>query len=353
MSKIKDELAAFLSKTLVCEDYDIILTGAGTSQFVGDALEPYLQSIHGFRLRSVGTTDIVASPRKYVCADRPTLIVSFARSGNSPESVGTVKACDEVCSKVNHLFITCNKDGKLAKEASGRDDCFSIVLTPETNDLSFAMTSSFTNMLLAALLALAGDKVNELAEQLEAVCSSAEKALGCYSVFENAVSTFDYKRLVYLGGAELMGIARESALKSLELTAGRVVSLYDSPMGFRHGPKSVIDDETLTVIYMSNDPVARRYERDLLMEISRERKGNRIFAITDAYDAETEAAADFYYAFENAAELPDVLLGLDYIVVAQLLALFKSQSFGITSDNPCPTGEVNRVVAGVTIYPFA
>jgi tagatose-6-phosphate ketose/aldose isomerase len=46
-----------------------------------------------------------------------------------------------------------------------------------------------------------------------------------------------------------------------------------------------------------------------------------------------------------------ILVGLKMIVIAHMISFFKSYSLGITVDNPCPTGEVNRVVTGVTIYP--
>ena len=56
------------------------------------------------------------------------------------------------------------------------------------------------------------------------------------------------------------------------------------------------------------------------------------------------------YGIEGASE--NVLLGLDYILFAQTLAVLKSLSMDITPDNPCPTGEVNRVVKGVILYPY-
>ena len=128
-----------------------------------------LQKLRG-RVHAIGTTDIVASPELYISPAVTTLLVSFARSGNSPESVGAVKAAERISDKVQHLFITCNAEGELAKLAGEKENCFSIVLAPETNDRSFAMTSSFTSMYLAALIALTGDYEMDLYEAV----SSAE-----------------------------------------------------------------------------------------------------------------------------------------------------------------------------------
>lgn len=155
-----------------------------------------------------------------------------------------------------------------------------------------------------------------------------------------------------LGNIGLKGVAQESALKTLELTAGKVATMYDSELGFRHGPKSIIDDNTLTVAYLSDDEYRRRYELDLVKEMAHQRKGNKI-AVVYNHDCEgIEELADYPIQIKVGADMENVLLGLDFILFAQTIALMKSLSLGITPDNPCPTGEVNRVVKGVTLYPY-
>src|SRR5699024_8101279 len=155
-----------------------------------------------------------------------------------------------------------------------------------------------------------------------------------------------------LGSNTLKGTSQESALKMLELTAGRVVTMYDTPMGFRHGPKSIVDDTTLTVVYLSDDPYTRQYEMDLVKEMSGQRKGNKIVVVMSSQDDAAAALADYSVVYGLDGENENILLGLDYILFAQTLAVLKSLSLGITPDNPCPTGEVNRVVQGVTLYPY-
>ena len=92
----KDALEAFIARTTDNEDYDIILTGAGTSEFVGNSIFPSLQKKHNHKVKSYGTTDIVADPESYISRTKPTLLISFGRSGNSPESVGAVEAANVV-----------------------------------------------------------------------------------------------------------------------------------------------------------------------------------------------------------------------------------------------------------------
>lgn len=350
----KEAIKEFIGHVTSKEDYDIILTGAGTSEYVGNALYSYLGKTNAFKVKSYATTDIVATPENYLSQDKPTLLISFGRSGNSPESVGAVDVADEVCGKnVYHLFVTCNHEGALSKAAASRDNAYAINLTPETHDQSFAMTSSFSNMMLATLLCFHLDELDEMERELNDVISATETLLAeNWKVAADLVDGYNFNRIVYLGANTLKGIAQESQLKMLELTAGNVCTMFDSPMGFRHGPKSVINDETLTVVYVSDDPYTRQYEVDLIKEMSGQRKGNKIMAVMNRQDNAIAELVDYTYAFNMEKTHDNMFLGFGYIAVAQLIALFKSLSYGITPDNPCPTGEVNRVVKGVILHPY-
>ncbi len=344
---IRRSLERLLEDVTSGGDFDIILTGAGTSEYVGRALYPaLLQKLQG-RVHAIGTTDIVASPELFISPERKTLLVSFARSGNSPESVGAVKAADRISNQVKHLFITCNEEGALAKLADEKTNCFSIVLAPETNDRSFAMTSSFTSMYIAALLALTGDFSIDLYETI----SSGERFLTKgYRPLAEFVGRNSFSRVVYLGSDVLKGIAQEASLKVLELTAGRMAAIFDTPMGFRHGPKSIVDDETVCVVFLSDDPWTRQYEMDVLKELYRDRKGSKLIAVTAAEDAEVSRYCDLMIPMGYRKKAVNCQLAPAYIMVAQTMAMLYSMKLGITPDNPCPTGEVNRVVQGVTIY---
>lgn len=349
----KDQIKAFIKQVTKCDDYDIILTGAGTSEFVGNALFSALNRANNYKVKSFGTTDIVATPENYLSRNKPTLLVSFARSGNSPESIGAIDVADQVCENVCHLLITCNRQGALSLRALEKKNCYAINLTDETHDQSFAMTSSFSNMYLAALLCLDMDRFDEYEQAVSDLVHDCEELLNNhYYLFRQLVKEYPFDRIVYLGANALKGISQESALKMLELTAGEVVTMYDTPLGFRHGPKSIVNDETLTVMYLSDDEYSYRYELDLIKEMSAQRKGNQLFVIGNQQRSELLDLVDGYYFF-HGERADNALLGLKYILCAQLIALFTSLYLGLTPDNPCPSGEVNRVVKGVTLYPYA
>lgn len=349
----KDEIQKFIDQVITQEDFDVILTGAGTSEFVGNALFPHLTGLLNYKVKSYGTTDIVATPEAYLSRTKPTLLISFGRSGNSPESIGAVDAAESVCDNIYHLFVTCNKDGALSKRAESTEHCYAINLTPETHDQSFAMTSSFSNMYLATYLCFHLNELDKVVAEVRKIAAAGQNFLdNQYSIPQTIVNEYDFNRIVYLGSNTLKGTSQESALKMLELTAGRVVTMYDTPLGFRHGPKSIIDDNTLTVVYLSDDAYTRQYEIDLIKEMSGQRKGNKIVAVMSKADEAVAALVDYTVVYGLEEEHENVQLGLDYILFAQTLAVLKSLSLSITPDNPCPTGEVNRVVKGVTLYPY-
>ena len=353
LAACKDELQKFIDQVVTAPDFDIVLTGAGTSEFVGNSLYHALNKKYDFKVKSYASTDIVPNPEETLSRTKPTLLVNFGRSGNSPESVGNVEASEVVCQNLYHLFVTCNSEGALSKMAESRPNCYALNLTPETHDKSFAMTSSYSNMYLATYLSLNLDRLDEITAAIEKICVSGENFLNNqYADVANIIADFDFNRIVYLGNTALKGVAQESALKMLELTAGKVSTMYDSQLGFRHGPKSIINDNTLTVCYLSDDEFSRRYELDLVKEMAGQRKGNKIAVVYNTECAEAKELADYTLQFNVGAKMDNVILGLNFIMFAQTLAVMKSLSLGITPDNPCPTGEVNRVVKGVTLYNY-
>lgn len=343
-----EKIKSFIQPVITAKDFDIVFTGAGTSEFAGNALYAALNQHYQYHVHSYATTDLVSAPQAYLSPDKPTLLISFGRSGNSPESVAAVNLADQVTTQLYHLIITCNEQGQLVQWGKNHPRAYTITLAPETHDQSFAMTSSFTNMILAAYLALG--QVTEV-EVMAAVAKAKHLVEEQYQLINRVVQQYQFKRIVYLGSNALKGIAQESALKMLELTAGQVATMFDSPLGFRHGPKSIINDETLTVLYLSDDQYVRQYEVDLLKEMSSQRKANKLLVVGNQLTQADRQLADWSVDLGNS-KLDGILGGITYVIIAQLLALFKSLSLGITPDNPCPSGEVNRVVQGVTVYPY-
>lgn len=332
----------------------VIFTGAGSSEFVGNTICSYINSRIDIEVLSVPTTDIVSMPEQYLDADADIILVSCARSGNSPESVAAVELADKLVKNIHHIFITCNKDGKLAKISETGENKYLLLMPERTNDKGFAMTGSFSSMVVAGVLVLLRKDLGVLGEKVEYVASLVERNLDKIVANAEIVADLDIERIVYLGDGTSKGLAEEIALKVLELTGGKLASFFNTFLGFRHGPKSIVNDKTAIVCLMSNNPYTRIYELDLLKEFKNEGGKKQIIVLDTVYDEEVKANSNYYFSYEDAklGEMEDIFASLSYLVYGQLISLIKSAKLGINPDNPCPTGEVNRVVKGVIIHEY-
>lgn len=361
MTRETAALRAFLDPLLARRDLRIVLTGAGTSAFVGECLAPALRRRTQLRVDAVATTDLVGSPGSSLESAVPTLLVSFARSGNSPESVAALALAEQGVPDCHHLIVTCNGEGALYRQGQRQRNAHVVLLPEETNDRGFAMTSSFTGMMLAA--ALAFDLLPR--DRPAALAGWAAHVLDAGLPLIARLTRSRFERVVYLGSESFKGLAREAALKLLELSDGKIVALAETPLGFRHGPKTIVNGGTLVVMFLSNDPYARRYEVDVLRELRADGVASRVVALhaaeaavggqagavqADAALAATRPAEDI--AVPGSMGASDLALCFPYAMFAQTLAFLQSLNLGLRPDSPNARGVVNRVVQGVSIYPW-
>ncbi|MHA0955354.1 SIS domain-containing protein [Enterobacter ludwigii] len=349
IDNLRASIDNFLTPLLRKRELRIVLTGAGTSAFIGDIISPWLASHTGKNITAVPTTDLVTNPMDYLSAAHPLLLVSFARSGNSPESVAAVELANQCVPECYHLSITCNEAGSLYQTAVNSDNAYALLMPAETHDRGFAMTSSITTMMASCLAVFAPETINshtfrDVADRCQTILTSLDDF--SQSVFGND----PWKRIVYLGSGGLQGAARESALKVLELTAGKLAAFYDSPTGFRHGPKSLVDRETLVVVFVSSHPYTRQYDLDLLAELRRDRQAMRVVAIAAETDPVIEAGP--HILLPPARTFIDMEQAFCFLMYAQVFALSQSLRVGNTPDTPSASGTVNRVVQGVVIHPW-
>lgn len=339
-----EPLARSVAEWVRAHDHDEIwLCGAGTSAFIGDTLEVYLNAPPALpRYRSISTTDLVSCPGNYIGSGRRILVVSFGRSGDSPETTGTLDLLDSHLPEADRLHFTCNPDGALARRKPvGPGEQRVVLLPPETNDTGFAMTSSYSTMLLSALACLDERPPLPLPAAFGALADAAEAVLARSLMLARGVLR-EPQRAVFLGCGILMGSAHECALKALELTHGRIPTMWDSTLGFRHGPKAVVGEGTRIYVLVSGDPHTRRYDLDAADEIRAQ------------FGAETVVTIG--QGAERDIEIPlvgnDAWTSVLYVLAAQAQVVAWSDALSIHVDNPFLEGNLSRVVTGVALYPF-
>ncbi|XHS78467.1 tagatose-6-phosphate ketose isomerase [Burkholderiaceae bacterium UC74_6] len=336
------QVEGFLGDWLQRADHRVILTGAGSSAFGGEGVADEINAAWPAEVRAVSTTSLLTHPELYLDARRPTLLVSFARSGNSPESTAAVALVRKTVPTARFLNITCNAEGALAADANANSDSLNLLMPAGSCDRGFAMTSSFSCMLLAALAVLGAEGIAAKTNRLNQLADLGELALRDWAAPIGALAAESFDRIIYLGSGPLEALAREGALKVLELSSGRALALPETPLGFRHGPKSALAQNALVICLRSVKPIAQRYEQDLLDELRRDAVAGRVLSIGPA-----SSNADLALAIEG---ITDAWAAPLWLIAAQLFSLNKSAALGLTPDNPFPDGTVNRVVQGVTIH---
>ena len=329
----------------------IVLTGSGSSQYAGECAAPALRRDLGLPVEVHGGGSLLLGSSASV-AGEPTLLVSLARSGESPESAAVVSRLLETEPRTKHLIITCNPNGRLAREFTNDSRVSVVSLSEDVHDRSLVMTSSFTNLAFSARFLGWLDR----AEAFEALAGRLDfAARQLLTLWPDRLSSFvsgDIHRVVYLGDECRLGAARESALKMLEMTGGRVATMTETFLGLRHGPMCFVDDRTLVVCFVSSDPLVRAYQRDLIAELNAKRLGARKLVVgVDDPGAGLCNGSDLSISYEFAgAQTDDADLALLDVMIGQILGFHRCREEGLQPDSPSESGVISRVVGEFRIH---
>jgi len=329
----------------------VYLVGAGTSDYTGRALAPLLRRRWGCDVWAVPSTTLLTDFEDFHLAGRDYLWISFSRSGDSPEGAALLERALEQHRGIRHVVITCNPQGKMAQLCARHSDrALAMVLDDAVNDRGLAMTSSFSNMVLAAQCVAHLEDFGKFGESVALMAEAGRQFLPAAAEAAAAITMLGCTRACFVGSGALRAVADECALKVVELSAGKVTTLAETPLGLRHGPISSVDGQTVFVAFLSSEPRRRGYELDLLREIDRKRLG-RVRAVVSAQELDgADSLADFFLMLTGAKDLPDLLRPVLDVILGQLLGLFASMRCGLKPDQPSPNGTITRVVQPIKLY---
>ena len=328
----------------------VVLTGSGSSQFAGDCAAPALCAELGLSVEALGSGSILTARRAAVQGE-PTLVVSLARSGDSPESSAVVELLLALEPGTRHLIVTCNPDGKLARNFAGNPRVRPVILGSQVDDRSLVMTSSFTNLALGALYLSRTERPQAFAAAADDLAAAARRLLADWPDRLARFIAGDVTRIVFLGAGCRHGAAKECALKVLEMTGGKIASMAETCLGLRHGPMCYIDERTLVVCFLSSDPLVAPYEIDLIRELHAKGLGAKRLAAgrTEAL-REIAGAVDVAIPYEASAGIGDPEFALLDAIVGQLLGFHRCLLEGLQPDSPSSGGIITRVVGSFPIH---
>ncbi len=330
----------------------VILAGAGTSDYVGKSILFHLRRRLQTEVLAIPSTDILTNYQDIFLPRGRYLMISFSRSGESPEGVKSIEITSRKFPRVAHLIVTCNAAGAMVRYDSSRSPLHSLVLHEATHDQGLAMTSSYTNMVLAGLGLGYLDEMETFLNQTKWLAVAGENLLLKYAGLAESLANQEFQRFCFLGTGNLSGAAMEAALKLRELTDGKLVTLPESFLGVRHGPISGLDHNTLMVGFLSSDSYKQRYELDLLRESKGKNIGSTQCVVCQKVPASQKALAHHWVEFglSKTTGLIDDFRPCVDILFAQMLGLFSCLHYHLQPDQPSARRVISRVVSGIKIY---
>jgi len=329
----------------------VYLVGAGTSDYAGRALAPLLRRQWQCDVTAIPSTTMLTDFDDFHRAGRDYLWISISRSGDSPEGVALLQRALDQHPAIRHVVITCNQQGQMAQlcaQHSGR--AIALLLDEAINDRGLAMTSSFTNMLLAGQCLANLEHLDRFGETVAQMSETGTQFLPAAAEVAAALTTLGCPRACFVGSGGLRAVADESALKVVELSAGKVTTLAETPLGLRHGPMSSVDSQALFIAYLSSEPRRRGYELDLLREIDRKRLGRVRAVVTVPGIDDLSPLTDYCLSLDCPTDFPDLYRPVLDVMFGQLIGLFASMRSGLKPDQPSPNGAITRVVQPIQLY---
>ncbi len=329
----------------------VSLIGAGTSDYIGRAVAALLRKQWRCHVQIVPSTDMLTEADEILASahvDTQHLWISFSRSGDSFEGVKVIEAALEKYPEINHLIVTCNANGKMAAMSGGRSNMLCIVLDDRVNDRGLAMTSSFTNMVVAAQCLAHISNLVEYRPTLATLALTARNSLPDIAALALRMAEQDHSRICFLGSGSLKAVGDESALKVMELTAGHYSVMSESFLGLRHGPLSWLNSDSLVVGYLSNDFQKLPTEIGLIDELKAKNVVKDIVLIAPR-SADSFADENNRIALDLPADLNDNYRPPLDVIFAQCLGLFSSVRRNIKPDTPSSDGKIQRVVSEIKI----
>lgn len=327
----------------------VYLVGAGTSDYTGRAISYLLRKSWQCEVIAAPSTDLLTQMDTLVLPGRKYLWISFSRSGDSSEGVAVLEKARERYPEIHHMVISCNPNGRMLKDSAAAPKTLGICMIDEANDRGLAMTSSFSNMVIFGQCLAHIKDIDAYEPVLRKLVAAGKSLLPRAADCAASVAKQGYTKACFVGSGALREVARESALKVLEMTAGKTLTMTESALGLRHGPMAALDDQSLFVCFLSSDKRAQGYERDLLREIGAKKIARRRIAVGGA-ELTTDSFAEDYLAPAGAAGIADEYRPPVDVVFGQLLGLFSSIQWKLMPDSPSPDGVITRVVEKVNIY---
>jgi glucosamine--fructose-6-phosphate aminotransferase (isomerizing) len=294
----------------------VLISACGSPYFMGLANATLWREKRGVGVTVFPSSEAMIFPEIVIPDSGNPLLLVASRSGETTETVRAVEAFSRKFPGQT-VLVGCRPDSAL-------DDLADVsIVIPEAYEDVIPQTRSFCSMYLAAqyAVALLSDD-EELARALRRLPDLLPEVLDRHERAVREVAESGWETAVFLGGGPLYGVAVEATLKLIEMSLTRAVAYH--ALEVRHGPRSVIDEQTLVVGLGSRR--GADHERAVLEELSGLSRPHILSLFPEGAGPENASR------LAVGEEAPEHALGLLYLPLLQLLAYHRAVRNGVNPD---------------------
>jgi glutamine---fructose-6-phosphate transaminase (isomerizing) len=298
-----------------------LFIGCGTSFYLAEAAALSWTMLTGQPARALAASEILLFPKLTEAEGSDLQAVVISRSGKTSEAVRAAKALRQEL-RAPTIGITCAENSELARV------CDSAIVLRTADEQSTVMTRSFTSMLLS-LQVLAARRAGNSAftEQLQEMAKAFALRIEAFAhEIESFVARYSFADYVFLGQGPFHGIAREAALKVMEMSCS--YSQFFHALEFRHGPKAIVSPATCLTFFLSDSG----YEAEAEVLAEMKELGGVIIAVCNRATSDVRRASDL--VIELGINGDELVRLAPSTVPCQLFGYFSGLRKGLNPDQP-------------------
>jgi glucosamine--fructose-6-phosphate aminotransferase (isomerizing) len=293
---------------------EAIFTGCGSTYYLSLAGAALFQQLTGVSARAYPASELIFYPPYRT--NKTYLLVTVSRSGTTSETIEAAHIFRErAAGKI--IGVGCYGESPLMQSAD-----LALVID-SARERSIAQTRSFSSMLvmvqlIAGYLGGQGD-----ATLLATLPNGCERLLNDHHEFAQRLGEDQrLERFYFLGSHARYGVACEAMLKLKEMSLSHSEAFH--PLEFRHGPMSMVNENTLIVGLLGES--AYNHETAVLKEMAG--RGARTLAIANTH------TAGWANPISLRADVPEWGQPVLYLPVLQLMAYYRALANGQDPDHP-------------------
>lgn len=298
-----------------------VFVGCGTSFYLAEAAALSWTLLTGQAARAIPASEILLFPKLLEAEGAGVQAVVISRSGRTSEAVRAANVLKQRLG-IATMGISCAKGSEL------EEACDACIVLEAADEKSTVMTRSFTSMLLTLqVLAACQVEAMEFIDGLRAMSKKMEKRICTLAdEIKGFVGGHEFADYVFLGQGPFHGLAREAALKVMEMSCS--YSQFFHALEFRHGPKAIVSPATCLTFFLSDS--AQEAEAEVLTEMKE--LGGMIVAIANRANGEIRKSSDLVIELDLDGD--EMALLTPYIVPCQLMGFFTGLRKGLNPDTP-------------------